>query len=263
MRDYFKVLAFEARMRWPLALLPVVFIATLLWLPGYTPTRSLNFPPIAFMGTQFMLMLYPIFQNRSFGFKSAGLPVLDFQFTQPISRRVLYFGKATIYLVGSLMSALIFLLMSINQSEARIAFPHVAVSKSDPTRDYFVSQFPGAVLEAQPGDPSGSVVFLPYGQIQLALSVLVLTWAGVVIYQLILGQFRRESALQYILQIGLGVGMLVGWVFLNISFSRDISIFTRATVFISQFLWPILLLLIVATVGVQVFCAQRFATREI
>lgn len=250
-------------MRWPLAFLPLVFIATLLASSSYTPAYNLNLPSITFMGFQFMLMLYPIFQSRYFGFKKTGFPGLDFAFTQPISRKLLYLSKATIYFAASISFALTFLTMALIQPEARIKFPNVALEKDDLARDFFISQFPGGVLEAQPGDAAGSVVILPQGQVDVALAVLVLTWAGVVFYQFVLGSFRRESALQFTLQIGLGVGMLFGWVFLNISSSREISIFARSAAFISHSLPQILLVLMVVTISVQIFCANRFASREI
>lgn len=250
-------------MRWQLIFLPVVFIVALQWTYQYTPSYSLNLPPITFMGFQFMLMMYPIFQNRYFGVRNTGQPSLDFSFTQPISRKVLYFGKATIYLLASLSFALVFLAAAFAKPEARIKFPSVALDKSDPIRDFFVNEFSGAVLEAQPGDASGSVVVLPHGQIEVAFAVLVLTWTGVILYQFILGQFRRENALQFVLQIGLGLGMLMGWVFLNFSSSREVSIFASAAAFISHNPLSILLILIVITIGVQMVCACRFATREI
>lgn len=250
-------------MRWPMFFMPLVLIAAVQWSPKYTPAYSLSLPPIAFMGFQIMLMVYPIFQNRYFGFKNVGLPCLDFLFVMPVSRRTLYFAKATIYLLASISLPLTFLVIAANEPGTWVKFPSVSIEAKNATRDFYLTQFTGATMAANADASKGSSVHLPHGQIAVATAWLVMTWAGVAFYQLVLGFFRRENALQFFLQLGLGLGMIFSLAFLNFSTSKSVSILAHAAAMISHFLLPIFLSLILATVLVQLFCAGRFAAREI
>jgi len=230
-------------------------------MPNSPQRYSLALPIMVFPGAQMMVLMYPVFQNRYFGSKFAQVTTMSYLFTIPLSRATIYWGKATIYCIGSIIFPVVFLLGSYLHPDLSIEFPYTNLAKPEIRRDFYESAFSGASFVST-GDKSVSV-YLPNGQIALAGAWLTVTIASALLYQAVLSAFRSETRLQFILQNVLGISLIFILIFGSGLIFRTISWLDRLAAFMSCYSWPVYLLLGLLTVVVQGFCSRRFVSREV
>ncbi|HWB61031.1 MAG TPA: hypothetical protein VG733_16170 [Chthoniobacteraceae bacterium] len=217
---YLRLLAYEPRTM-AVFLLGGIFLASLQSRLFHSGTMLLFTSIVCglILPSQFLTAAFPfLFKAPISGLKTAYHVVLngemEFLFTRAISRRSLFYARATRYLAAYLCPFLIMWGCSLAAPPIKVQiYSHDDYAAE--TEHFYLDHFPGAFIETQmdDGKEKSTCVVLPRGQANLAFYNLTLICFVALLFQLINFIFwqKRWSQLAVIIGVALVPMFFVGW----------------------------------------------------
>jgi hypothetical protein len=197
---------------------------------------------------------------------------LEFFFTRAVSRRSLFYSRASRYLLASLLPFLIILAFSCARPLTRVRLSYVAQQQADMER-YYLGHYHDAFLQRYPADELGNKridVVLPRGHVHQSFLAVAFVCATALLYQLITFAFWGKRLAMRGLFFGLMLLPIafLHWLMPSHTSSSIFDIFTP-TFYETALAWVTLhtaltlLILGLMAIVTQAYCCRRYINTEI